>query len=410
MLRLICRQGTAGMLRRGGGGSFNVRRMMSTINSTSPWLMLPPTSDRSRGGMVYNFYSLADDEVVLVDKYGGGADPVEAPDDDARVVGSSHGWLALMNRRNNDLFLSNPLSRRHIKLPPIDALPHPEFNLRRGLGRVSKVILSASPERRDCRAVMSFGPGDRLAFCSPGRGGAWTPIGDLFVEIEDDDTKYGRVYEDLVYSSRTNVFNCLAVSNEDDVFEDWDLRASDAPKIDWTQTEKFPTVEACSYQCLPEVERFGYKWLDDERAEELRRCSTTLKHLVYIEEIGELFLLFRYMKKGGATAAFTVARVDKGKGGKVRLVGCELEGFAVFVGTNHSFALPAAEFPRLKPNSVYFTDHKINYTRFDGYFSKDFEGGDVGIFNCRDGTLSPCYHPLKGSTVPAPIWFTPSLP
>ena len=76
-----------------------------------------------------------------------GRDPPEFPDDNAKVVGSSHGWLALMNQRNNELFLSNPITRRHIKLPPIQSLPNPELTLEPGTGRalVSKLILSTPP-------------------------------------------------------------------------------------------------------------------------------------------------------------------------------------------------------------------------------------------------------------------------
>ena len=148
--------------------------MMSTSTSTNPnpnpWLMLAPTFDRRCGGMVYNFYSLADEEVVLINKYGLGPG-AEIPDDNARVVGSSHGWLAVMNYRNDELFLSNPITRRHIRLPPIQSLPDPVLNLdhRSGKATVSKLILSAaSPGSEECRAMVSYGQDDRLAFCCPG--------------------------------------------------------------------------------------------------------------------------------------------------------------------------------------------------------------------------------------------------
>ncbi|KAH6796406.1 hypothetical protein C2S51_037392 [Perilla frutescens var. frutescens] len=45
----------------------------------------------------------------------------------AELVGCSHGWVALFNRRNNDLFISNPITRRHMKLPAIHTLPDQLF-------------------------------------------------------------------------------------------------------------------------------------------------------------------------------------------------------------------------------------------------------------------------------------------
>lgn len=156
----------------------------------------------------------------------------------AEVVGSSHGWLALMNHRNNELFLSNPITRRHIKLPPIDTLPNPEFNISRGSAsaNVSKLILSASPDDADCRAMVTFGWERRLAFCRPGHR---APIGQLFMERESkkkwDDSKYARSYDDFVFSSKSNVFTCLTSSNiHTKGLEDWATKK----KITMTITEK----------------------------------------------------------------------------------------------------------------------------------------------------------------------------
>ncbi|KAH6765776.1 hypothetical protein C2S52_016759 [Perilla frutescens var. hirtella] len=375
-------------------------------SKTSPWLMLPPAYEKRGGGMAYRFYSLADNEVLSFEK----SDGVESPDDDARVVGSSHGWLALLNRRNNDLFLSNPLSRRDIKLPPIDALPNSEMNcwkigfnkvsvthfirffvtgifnfggikyrtialcLRRNLagfvvlllegrsrfiferqppnprlkrdymnilhgrGRVSKVILSGRPDEGECLAMMSFGPGDRLAFCRPEHSVEWSPIGQLFVEPEDTTIKYGRVYEDFVYSSRKKVFNCLTILSDDEkfMFEDWDLRG--APKIDWIQQDKLLNIK------IGDDDKYRYKWLGDETA-----IISTMKHLVYAEQSDQLFLLFRYMGKNPyKTVGFIVTRVvkeEEEEGGKARLVGCSLDGLALFVGTNHSFSVSSPYLP-----------------------------------------------------------------
>ncbi|KAL1561624.1 hypothetical protein AAHA92_04303 [Salvia divinorum] len=356
--------------------------MSTTTNN--PWLMLPPTFDRSRGGMLYNFYSPADEEVVRINKYGPGPDPPELPDDKAVVVGSSHGWLAFMNRRNNDHFLSNPITRRHIKLPPVDSLPNPEFNLDRGSGkaRVSKLILSASPDDADCRAVASFGPSDRLAFCRPGHSLEWAPIGQLFMEREDDtfSLRYARAYEDFAFSSKGNVFTCLTMSHLHDWgLEDWDLTSVDSPRIDW-------------------IRRQGDEGEKSDDDVEMKQ------HLAYAEQTGELFVVNRLVKEC-RTRSFDVSRVEKEEGGWMKILRCSLRDTALFVGTNHSFAVTA---PHLKPNSIYFADS-----------SGDQGRSDVGIYDCADKTFSNCYYSYDGhhtalnntdtTVVPATIWYTPTL-
>ncbi|XP_047949487.1 uncharacterized protein LOC125195372 [Salvia hispanica] len=348
------------------------------MSNPNPWLMLRPTFDRSRGGMVYNFYNLEDNEVVRINKYGPGPDPPEHPDDEAEVVGSSHGWLALKNHRNNELFLSNPMTHRHIKLPPIDSLPNPEFNLDNcsRSANVSKLILSASPDDADCRAMVAFGWSGRLAFCRPGHSRDWAPIGQLFMEREREgkwyDYKYARSYDDFVFSSKSNVFTCLTSSNiHTRGLEDWDLTSIDSPKIDWIRRQGDEKEE------------------NNDDNEEMKQKQ----HLVYAEQTGELFIVNRLIQEG-TTRRCDVYRIEKEKGGWTNIRPCSLQGIALFVGTNHSFAVSA---PHIMPNSIYYAD-----------------GDDVGIYDCDDETFSNCYYPddadqALDDTDDTPIWFTPML-
>ncbi|KAG8384986.1 hypothetical protein BUALT_Bualt04G0175200 [Buddleja alternifolia] len=103
-------------------GTLSLSNESAPCPSTLPWLMLPtggfPTDNR-----VYWFYSLLEHTFIGVPKRCGEEvdvpdDDIEVPDDDAEVIGSSHGWIASYNRLNFDMFLSNPGSGRHIKLPP----------------------------------------------------------------------------------------------------------------------------------------------------------------------------------------------------------------------------------------------------------------------------------------------------
>lgn len=76
------------------------------------------TQGEEEMNMVYKFYSLAEKRVITMPKSKSGPDP------DAVCVGSSHDWVAFINRRGDcDLFLCNPITGRNITLPSIRTLP-----------------------------------------------------------------------------------------------------------------------------------------------------------------------------------------------------------------------------------------------------------------------------------------------
>ncbi|KAL3647361.1 hypothetical protein CASFOL_008329 [Castilleja foliolosa] len=69
-------------------------------------------------------------------------------------VGSSHCWLACLNHRRNELYLSNPLSGRHLNLPPLNNLDIPKS-------------CCSDPESKECRAMMIYNHSSKeLAFCN----------------------------------------------------------------------------------------------------------------------------------------------------------------------------------------------------------------------------------------------------
>ncbi|GFP80737.1 hypothetical protein PHJA_000217000 [Phtheirospermum japonicum] len=434
------------------------RRMMSTLNPgpsrrMSPWLVLPPAFEGGGGDMVYRFYNLAEDRVESVRKRKPESESEsELPDDECEFVGSSHGWLALFNPRNNDLFLSNPITRRHIKLPSIQTLPDPKTNLTRdGLGSVSKVILSCCPDADDaveCRAMMTFGPGDRLAFCHPRRSTEWTPIGDLyFTGYREDEwccvMKYGRAYEDFVYCSQRKVFGCTTQLEIDllnwcptppTLFEVWDLFSSEPKSRIYYWHRTHFRGENCT-------------WLNENKAKLIKSCRQ-IPYLVYAEQHDQLFMVIRFVMERAVgrssyvdvgnipydpvsgrllthlypykTIGFSVLKFDYGnqktRGLQVvdglRLMGGgnnSLDGLAMFVGMNHSFAVSGADELGLKPNSIYFTDSNKNPTLPPDSI---FGGHDIGIFDYENKTISPCYYPCDVHSlrriVPAPTWFTPT--
>ncbi|KAH6781051.1 hypothetical protein C2S52_012288 [Perilla frutescens var. hirtella] len=338
----------------------------SSPSIISPWLMLPPSFTGC--DLVYKFYSLAEKKVFSINKSGAGGEESDwdsIPEDGAEI------------------------------LPPIHDLPNPEINLRDGCGSVSKVIISGSPAEDDCVAMMSFGPGRRLALCWPRLGKEWTPIGDLFHWAEEPDLKFGRVYEDFAYSTTRKLFTCATPYG----LEDW--ACSPSPTIVWAENEHLE----------PEY-RDSDVW-SEEYLELLESGSCRhMKYIVFSEQFDQHFLVMRHvMYQGGSnvtekssriykTFGFDIYKIDR-EGGKLWHMDRSLDGLAIFVGNNHSFAMCASEFPELKPDSIYFTDAKeLTPTH------------DVGIFDYKNKTISPCSYPsnnVPGITriAPAPIWFTP---
>ncbi|GFP80743.1 uncharacterized protein at3g06530 [Phtheirospermum japonicum] len=438
LLRLRCSAAAGGcssLLLRCANPFDNYNRMMSTVSSVDvdksgtprisppqPWLMQPPDFNKGGGGMFYNFYNLADEKRESFPKTKrteSESEFEELPDDDSKFVGSSHGWLALLNPRNNNLFLSNPITGRHIKLPSIQtSLPNPEINFR---GIVSKLILTCSPDEDECRAFVIFGPEDRLAFCHPRRRSTkWIPLGNLY--YEDKGTWR---YSDLVYSSRRKLLFCVA----ERVLECWSLR------------DKFPRI--CWSQWIPLLGYYdGFEMYSvmvgygDVRAQSF---------LVFSEQFNQLFLLQQHVasriRPDGSyptptyfskyrgwdhgkfpyqTVDFEIHKVvdwDDNEEGEKKLrciyMKSSLDGLAMFVGMNHSFAISADEFPELKqqlePDCIYFTDTN-KHPRPAGSF---YGGHDIGIFNYRNKTFTPCVYPREVKKieriVPAPMWFTPTL-
>ncbi|KAL8045688.1 hypothetical protein ABFX02_08G130700 [Erythranthe guttata] len=405
----------------------SLRCPASLPSRISPWLMLPPPTESSSGNKVYNFYSLSQDKVLSLNKISAAAGEEEktgvpVPEDDAQIVGSSHGWLALHNENNSDLFLSNPLSRRHVKLPAINKLP--ENN-----SCVGHVIVSCSPNVEgddDCRALMTYGPENRLAFCCPGsRSTEWTPIGDWYYEFKG--CRSARAYEACVYSSRQKLFYCITRSSE---FEAWDLSNPVSPKL-------IPMV--LSIEPTSDDSELDDSELDRRLAGEMELKDHSMEHksLIVNEHSGDLFLVTRHiierMNLDGSyaeeeacdvdnydpmndlnkfphkTISFDVHKYDPENEIFRYMDKCSLDGLSFFVGCNHGFALRASEFPELKPDSIYFTDVS---SLPDGVACR-YGGHDIGIFSYKDGTtISPCYYPCDLQSFkrikPIPRWFTPS--
>ncbi|KAL7101335.1 hypothetical protein ACP275_08G048000 [Erythranthe tilingii] len=385
----------------------------STTSSPPPWLMLPPTFGENRKN-VYNFYSISEDKVVNLKNTGGGEEDEEEEEielfEKHEIVGSSHGWLALCNHREEQQFLFNPLSNRRVELPPTDALPvHEDYE--DYCTPLNKLIISCSPEEEHCVAMMSYSMDERLAFCScPSRAAAeWTQIGEWSHAFEDKTLP--RAYQDFVYSGKHKLFFCVTEFGD---FEAWDFKDPNSPAM--TPVDLKSDKDNYPYGSSCKMEEYM-----------LKRESKSVKYLVVAEQTGELFLVRRFIlnpeydsepvSDGKSvpymTVSFDVHKIDLQKGELIYMES-SLDGLAIFIGINHGFAISAAEELKLSPNSIYFTDSKEYCPR---YWDKDREygGHDNGVFNYETRTFSSCYFPAAANSetqsikriVPPPIWFNP---
>ncbi|KAL3642974.1 hypothetical protein CASFOL_013789 [Castilleja foliolosa] len=396
------------------------------LNSApSPWLMLPPASNG--GDMVYRFYNLAENRVESLPKRNNGKYEPELPDDECKFVGSSHGWLALFNPLSNDLFISNPITRRHIKLPSIQTLPCPEINFR---GFVTKLILTCSPDEEDeCRAFMIFGPEDMLAFCQPGRSTKWTPIGNLYWCSPDRELPWR--YKDIVYSSRQELLFCFT---DHRVLECWDLRDPKMiPRICWWG--RVPSHSSKNEAAILE-DSLIFCSVDGQISSEVETyvvlAEQQLNHVFIVERRvisqmntdGSYPVPIYFCKYGGwdnndfpyQTCSFSVTKIDwsiENEGerkAKFKFNNkCSLDGGAMFLGMNHSFVITANKVLDLKlnPDCVYFTD-AMRKPSPEGSF---YGGHDIGMFHYNSRTFEPCFYPWEVDELrkiePAPMWFTP---
>ncbi|XP_057789196.1 uncharacterized protein LOC131006072 [Salvia miltiorrhiza] len=391
-------------------------RMMSTAATSggvssppAPWLMLPPAVDES-GDLAYRFQSLATkEELIHKNKISSDElqlDELQLPAEidlikDVDFVGSSHGWLALYNRRSTDLFLSNPIADRHVKLPPLPG--------------ADRVILSASDAPL---AFATFGSRRELAFCRPHRrGGEWTHFGGDYT------------YDNLVYSTKHKRLFCVCHEQEyygiNIILEGWDVDRIEErpPKLDWV------------IQGNDELNLADYRRDWPGRSEFKKECLQVF-YMVCDEHSGDVFLVVRhvnprvgpfgalvdkivlshyrgchFMKIPYKTFDFDVYRIDFERGEVINMVG-SLGGLAIFLGINEPFTIPAIA-GVVKADCIYFTDENVlvGPTKLE---KTSYGGHDNGVFDYEKKDFYPCcdLYPIEYEKIrkilPLPLWFTPA--
>ncbi|KAL6523912.1 hypothetical protein OROMI_031007 [Orobanche minor] len=345
----------------------------------SPWLLLRSTKT------AYKMYSLAEGRVLTLNKSKDDVIPEKG-----LLVGSSHGWLAFFDKNSQHVFLSNPISGGHIKLPR-SPYPWP-----------CRVILSCAPgDDEKCYAVSTK---PALAFCQVGVSDEWT-VFDIPI-----------LYDDFTYCSTRKVFSFITPSKFE--FDPYGVRVvvlhDDIGHVEEHQIDYWEISNEEEVMMRPvdstwfwALEGPPHSWKENEDVELLtKRCSQKL-HLVHYHALPLPLIVVQFKMLYGMTRGFLVLQIDEGAG--IIKVVEDLKGLAIFVGMSHSFAIPVPDTGTiLKPNSIYFTP---STSLLDGFISKD-----VGIFDYHNKTFSPCYynnletdhhHHANFYNGPHPMWFTP---
>ncbi|CAN0901882.1 Probable F-box protein At4g22165 [Linum grandiflorum] len=296
-----------------------------------------------------------------------------------RCCGSSHGWLAFLEK-DYCVTLYNPFTRVEISLPPVGDTSGIRIN-RRDHAKffpifAKKVILSADPSLYPDDYVVAalINEGYRtLALIRPGRDNGWTHFTKWSNYTEIQGLTYDIIFDKSgkwVYGSGHG--GMLARASVD------------------------PAVEPILDMVVPPWDYF---------------CVWVQKYLVETttDGGGDILMILRFFEEQEGyelsmeTKDIKVFKLQDSKFVEVE----DLNGDAVFIGDNASTAISAANFEGIEANCIYYTDdfveNIVHYYRFGPH--------DVGKFNVKEKTFSTHYIPsrVQNRNMPPPIWIFPTL-
>ncbi|CAI9771163.1 unnamed protein product [Fraxinus pennsylvanica] len=327
-----------------------------------------------------------------------------------RFVGSSHGWLLLLDEKADPILL-NPFSGISFQLPGKETFPHIHsiqevrddvfkvhykfrndsvfYDLKtlRKLLIVKAVLSTSRPCNTNCTVIIMYDVlrTSRLAFCRPGQSG-WTGFGG---EIES--------YYDILCNANT-----LYTLGAGPSVEVWELDEF-APRRkmviqarcppNWTEAHQIYPSDLYSSKCYL-VFSSGEMFLVARYIGEFVRYDG---EVVYegdtLTDYASNTLICPYK-----TVQFHVYKLDFDQ--KVE----SLNGCALFVGGNHSISVVAKDHPGCTSDAIYFTDDYLE--RMDEDYS--YGGHDMGIFKLGDGSIEPLLDCDQERIEPPPFWIVPN--
>lgn len=358
----------------------------------TPFLMLPPKEEEADDENSTRLYSIEEKRV-----YNYKNAPKELRD--SCCVGSSHGWLVILDQKSNP-YLLNLFSSTKIQLPTKETFP----NLNREVAfeylqkwvLIKKGVLSSNPSCNiDYVVMIIYNNGSRLAFCKHGAC-AWTDLNGNY-----------RTYADILcYNNQLFALGC------EGSIEVWDFNNS---KDDFLV--KTINIQPSFPNKIPQFEMYS--------------CSDLYSsHLYLVESCGDVLLVARFVGEfvcNGKpiyeadlltiedtqpllcpyqTLDFCVYKLDFDQ--KKWLDVENMNDRVLFLGGSHSVSLSAQEHPEYKRNSIYFTDNY--WDRMDeDYF---YGGHDIGVFGLEDKSVEMFYHLIDSDVMrlePTPFWVFPTI-
>ncbi|XP_058184013.1 putative F-box protein At5g55150 [Rhododendron vialii] len=320
--------------------------------------------------------------------------PVLSVPQESLCRGSHRGWLVIVEK-NMTMYIYNPISGVRISLPPVTTLPKlKRRNTRMSKWYVKKAILSAIPlssSSVNCFVLVFYGFYE-MAYCKVGDV-VWTAI---------EGPKRWRYIDAIFYKEVFYIMDyyggiCILDVNlpHPKVTE---LGISPPRLLPYVQKWYLVEFGGELLQILREILIY-FAESDKEDTDEGQQNNAN--------EDDEFDYDHNFDRNTGdiidQTTDFQVFKLDMSSGLEPKWIDVkDLEGGAVFVGLNQSFALTKSNLVGYKGDRIYYTDDNIGSHKL--YIRS---GNDIGVFNIADSIVEPLYSTHSGSTKPPAVWITP---
>ncbi|KAG2663504.1 hypothetical protein I3760_16G032700 [Carya illinoinensis] len=355
-------------------------RNSQTVSSLScaaltqtPWLMLPSDqeddSDDARC-----FFSLAENKTYKIENVFDGLP-------DAWCVGSSHGWMVVLDQRGNPR-LFNTFCKAKVELPAFPRKMKPNVGETYFIEQLRKIFIVKAVvlfmNQYSCRVVVIYGIHSRLAFCTL-EDNTWTGLGD-------------EGYRDIICYENQLYNGSIAV---------WDFRSPFPTKI---IRPSAPVSEVDHYENFPRNKFFTQSYLVESMGG-LLLVDRIVGYFVNSEGIAvdEYDLLSpddtHPLVCPYRTKVFNIYKLDHKQETwkKVESLGDRV----IFVGGNYSISFSIHDLEGCESNAIYFSDD--NWKQDEDYL---YGGHDFGTFNLTDGSFETTDYCSKFD--PPPFWIIPA--
>ncbi|KAJ7958909.1 F-box domain containing protein [Quillaja saponaria] len=294
--------------------------------------------------------------------------------DDAWWVGSSYGWLVILDEKARPLLL-NPFSGDRIRLPLIPKAfrqcgseSYFVEQLRKNF--IARAVLQFSPSTSIFSAVIIYGCNYKLAYCSYAEN-RWTNLAGA-----------KRAYMDIIFCNVK--LYALAVNGSVEV---WDFRGNLPMKI--LDIEPSFAIEEEKNINFP-IDKFSTQFYLVELKGEILLVKRIVGNFVNAgkavyetdlltdEDTQPLVCPYRTMH-------FNLYKLDfkRIKWEKLNSLNDQI----LFLGGNHSISMSAQDLPNFEANSIHFTDNRWDEMNEDYLYG----GHDLDVFNFEYGSIKPLY-------------------